>query len=452
MERSERSTLIIKNGLVLTMDETFSILERTSVRCENGVIAEMGPYEALTRNLEPDGYDELDANGLIVMPGMICAHTHFYGAFSRGMALRDEAPGNFVEILERLWWKLDRALSERDVFHSALLCMADAIRHGTTTLLDHHASPNFIEGSLDVIAKAADVLGVRTCLCYEVTDRNGPEGARKGIEENARFLRRVREGGTGIHRGSFGLHASLTLCDDTLRRCVEEAGRLESGFHVHVAEDMADNRDSQEKYGKSVVRRFHELGMLGGDTLASHCVHVSDEDIRLLSETGTQVMHNPQSNMNNAVGVAPVEKMQDAGLNVGLGTDGFSQDMWREMKFVYVLHKLQGRDPRLMGGDNVLRMQTHGNARIASRFWKEPLGVVKEGALADLIVVDYRPPTRMTGGNLPWHVQFGMDATNVIHTVINGRVVMEHGKVRGWNAAKMAEVTRALSEECWGRL
>jgi len=144
MERSERSTLIIKNGLVLTMDETFSILERTSVRCENGVIAEMGPYEALTRNLEPDGYDELDANGLIVMPGMICAHTHFYGAFSRGMALRDEAPGNFVEILERLWWKLDRALSERDVFHSALLCMADAIRHGTTTLLDHHASPNFI--------------------------------------------------------------------------------------------------------------------------------------------------------------------------------------------------------------------------------------------------------------------------------------------------------------------
>lgn len=451
MTASLNSPLIIKNGRILTMDDTFSILDNASILIENGIIENIGPYDEIIKGRPADDIMEIDARGKTIMPGMISSHTHFYGAFSRGMALKDEAPANFVEILERLWWRLDKALLEKDVLYSALFCMADAIRHGTTTLIDHHASPQYITGSLDVIEKAARILGTRCCLCYEVTDRNGPEGAREGIEENIRFLTRVKGKKTGISRGSFGLHASLTLGDDTLRECVKAAEKMGTGFHVHAAEDAADNKDSSEKYGISVVRRFHDLGILGPKTLASHCVHVSEEDMELLAESGTQVMHNPQSNMNNAVGVAPVETMQERGINVGLGTDGFSQDMFREMKFVYVLHKLNGGDPRRMGGDKVLRMQTHANRKIASLFWDRPLGVIEKGALADIILLDYNPLTPMTAGNLPWHIQFGMDATNVTHTIIDGKVVMEDGRIKGWNGRKMAEMARELAKEVWDR-
>jgi len=451
MTASSEIPLVIKNGRILTMDDTFSILDNTSILVENGIIEDIGSYDEIINDKKIDEMTDIDARGKIIMPGMICSHTHFYGAFSRGMALKDDAPANFVEILERLWWRLDRALMEKDVLYSALFCMADAIRHGTTTLIDHHASPQYIAVSLDTIEKAARIMGTRCCLCYEVTDRNGPEGAREGIEENMRFLHRVQRKETGITRGSFGLHASLTLGDDTLRECVTEAGNIGSGFHVHVAEDRADNRDSNERYGKSVVKRFHDLGILGPKTLATHCVHVSEEDMEILAESGTQVMHNPQSNMNNAVGVARVEAMQEKDINVGMGTDGFSQDMFREMKFVYVLHKLNQEDPRRMGGDNVLRMQTHANRKIASLFWDRPLGVIEKGALADIILLDYHPLTPMTSGNLPWHMQFGMDATNVTHTIIDGKIVMEDGRIIGWNGERMAEVARELVKDVWER-
>ena len=452
MVTSENGQLLIKNGTVCTMDDSFDILEECSLLVEEGIIKEIGPYEKIKGKIIPGETRVIDANNMLIMPGMICTHTHFYGAFSRGMALNSAPPGNFVEILDRLWWKLDRALCDKDVFHSSLLCIADAIRHGTTTVIDHHASPNFITGCLDTIEKACRVLGIRASLSYEVTDRNGPEGTEAGIEENIRYLKKVNEKNTGIIKGSFGLHASLTLSDDTLARCADEAGKLGSGFHVHVAEAEADNLDSKDRYNKSVVKRFYDAGILGPDTLASHCVHMSDDDIELLARSGAHVMHNPQSNMNNAVGVAQVEKMQDAGINVGIGTDGFSHDMWREMKFVYVLHKLNERDPRRMGGDNVLRMQTHANARIGSVFWERPLGVIKKGALADIILLDYQPPTPMNSGNLPWHIQFGMDATNVTHTIINGKVVMEDRIIKGWNPEKMAEISRELATAMWVRL
>ncbi|MDP6156809.1 MAG: putative aminohydrolase SsnA [Candidatus Thermoplasmatota archaeon] len=452
MNGSKNGQLLIKNGTICTMDDSFNIYKKCSLIVDEGIIKEIGPYEEVVKKISPGEAKVIDAGNKIIMPGMICAHTHFYGAFSRGMALKSAPPRNFVEILDRLWWKLDKALCEKDIFHSSLLCIADAIRHGTTTVIDHHASPNFIGGSLDTVERACRVLGIRGSLCYEVTDRNGPKDATAGIEENVRYLRKVKEKKTGIMRGSFGLHASLTLSEDTLAKCSEEAKKLGSGFHVHVAEAESDNIKSKDRYGRSVVERFHDAGILGPKTLASHCVHVSDDDIELLAKSGTHVMHNPQSNMNNAVGVAPVEKMQDAGINVGIGTDGFSHDMWREMKFVYVLHKLSERDPRRMGGDNVLGMQNHANAKIASVFWERPLGVIKKGALADIILLDYRPPTPMNSGNLPWHVQFGMDATNVTHTIIDGKIVMEDRIIKGWNPVKMAEISKKLAIEMWDRL
>lgn len=444
--------LIIKNAMVCTMNGEMSILKNSSILLEGGTIRKIGTFDELTSILAGKHFGVVDAEGKLAMPGMICAHTHFYGAFARGMALPGRPPSNFGEILEGLWWKLDKALGEEDVYYSALMLMADAIRHGTTTMMDHHASPNFISGSLDVIEKAAERMGVRSCLCYEVTDRNGPDQAREGIEENVRFLKKVRSGRTGLTRGSFGLHASMSVSEETLMDCVEEARRLDSGFHVHVAEGRCDVRDSKKKYNRSIVSRFHESGILGPDTIAVHCVHVDEGDMALLNGTLTNVVHNPQSNMNNAVGVAPVGDMRELGINVGIGTDGFSHDMFREMKFVYVLHKLHGMDPRLMGGDAVLSMQTHANSRIVSRFWKQPLGVIEEGAVADIILVDYHPPTPMDSENLPWHIEFGLDSTGVTHTFVDGKMLMENGHILGWDPVENAEKARYLAKKVWERL
>ena len=189
--------------------------------------------------------EQLDAKGQLVLPGSICGHTHFYGAFARGMAIPGEPAKNFVEILEKLWWRLDRALDEESIRLSALVCLVDAIRNGTTTLIDHHASPNLIDGSLDICADAILQSGLRVCECYEVTDRNGPDGAKAGIAENIRFAKSLVTRHSSLLAASFGLHASFTVGLETLDRCVAEAQSLGLGFsHPRCRRRCRRNRQS----------------------------------------------------------------------------------------------------------------------------------------------------------------------------------------------------------------
>ncbi|MBN1666607.1 MAG: amidohydrolase family protein, partial [Anaerolineales bacterium] len=247
--------MLITNGKCVTWEEENRILEDQAIYIENGLIREIGPQEEMKSKYA--GAENLDARGQYVMPGNVCAHTHFYGAFARGMAIPGPAAKDFPEILKKLWWPLDMALDEDAVAYSALVMLVDAIKHGTTTLIDHHASPNFIAGSLDVIADAVEKSGLRAVLCYEVTDRNGKSGAQAGIAENLRFIDRVQRGedAGGRLAATFGLHASLTLDDDTLETCraaVPEA----IGFHVHVAEHESDEYDSLQRSGKRVVDRL----------------------------------------------------------------------------------------------------------------------------------------------------------------------------------------------------
>jgi cytosine/adenosine deaminase-related metal-dependent hydrolase len=210
-------------------------VEGRAVFVEDGRIMDIGTTADLIAR-HPTA-EQFDARGRLLMPGNICAHTHFYGAFARGLAIPGSAPRDFPEILRKLWWPLDKSLTLEDVRLSALVCLVDAIKHGTTTLIDHHASPNAIDGSLDAIANAVDQAGLRAVLCYEVTDRDGPEKAKAGIAENVRFLRAaVSRPNIGA---TFGLHASLTLSDETLKACVEANAPFGSGFHIHVAEHEA---------------------------------------------------------------------------------------------------------------------------------------------------------------------------------------------------------------------
>jgi putative selenium metabolism protein SsnA len=386
------------------------------------------------------------------MPGNICAHTHFYGAFARGMAIPGEAPRDFPEILEKLWWRLDRALLELDIKYSALVCLVDAIKHGTTTLVDHHASPSAINGSLDYVADAVTQAGLRASLCYEVTDRNGRDGMLAGIDENVRFLKTVRERGNPLLAASFGLHASLTLSDKTLAECAAAAQGLDTGFHVHAAEGLADQEDSLRKSGKRVIERLNDAGILGPKSILAHCVHVDAWEMGILRDTGTWVTHQPRSNMNNAVGAAPVETMLRGGIKVAMGNDGFSNNMWAEWKAAYLVHKLWHGDPRRANGYDVMQMAVTNNAALARLFWPDaPVGQLAPGAAADLILVDYSPFTELTAGNLPWHILFGFESSMVTATMVAGRWLMRDRILLTLDEAAIAAKAQELSSAVWGR-
>lgn len=447
--------MLITNGTIVTLGKENKIIPNGAIYIEGDKIADIGTTESLVSS-HPDS-SRLDARGKLVMPGNICAHTHFYGAFARGMSLPPgPPPKNFPEILQKLWWRIDRALTLEDSKYSALVCLVDAIRHGTTTLIDHHASPNAIDGSLDAIAEAVNETGLRACLCYEVTDRNGIEGANAGIRESVRFLKKTgrqvdRETG-GAVRATFGLHAAFTVSDRTLERCHAELDGLNAGFHVHIAEDISDEDDSVQNHRVRVVERLHARGVLGAKTIAAHCVHVDVGEIDLFKRTETKVSHQPRSNMNNAVGVADVLGMLRYGVTVGLGNDGFSNNMFSEMKTAYLVHKSHRRDPRVMGADTVLEMAYANNAKICANFWNAPVGELSVGAYADIILLDYAPFTEMNAGNFPWHVIFGVDGSNVTHTICGGKVLMRDRELVDLDEGAIAAKGKELSKGVWERV
>jgi putative selenium metabolism protein SsnA len=451
MAAQSESQLLITHARLATLGDDPRLIEDGALLVEGDRIAALGTTMELTARYP--AAECWDVTGQLVLPASVCAHTHFYGAFARGMAVPGEPAANFPQILERLWWRLDKALTLEDVRYSALVCLVDAIRHGTTTLIDHHASPNAIDGSLDVIAEAVQEAGLRASLCYEVTDRDGPERARAGIAENIRFAKARFPGSGSRFAASFGLHASLTLSDETLADCVSAAGDLGLGFHVHVAEDRADQEDSLRKSGKRVVHRLYEAGILGPRTIAVHCVHVDEGEISLLAQTGTWVTHQPRSNMNNGVGVAPVETMLRAGVNLGLGNDGFSNHMLAEMKAAYLVHKLDQRDSRAMPGDLVMRLAYANNAQLARAFWPGlRIGELCEGASADLVFLDYHPTTPLTAGNLPWHLLFGVEASAITATVCAGRVLMRDRTLLTLDEEAITARSRELAAQTWSRI
>jgi putative selenium metabolism protein SsnA len=443
--------LLITHATLITGEIENRILPDHALLTQNGLIVDLGLQCEMERKYPQE--QKLDAGGQLVMPGNICAHTHFYGAFARGMAIPGAAPKYFPEILQKLWWPLDLALDDEAVRYSALVCLIDAIRHGTTTLIDHHASPNVIHGSLDIIADAVMETGVRANLCYEVTDRNGSQGARAGMQENLRFIQRIAAEGNGGGRlsASFGLHASLTLSESTLDSCREIAPQG-IGFHIHVAEHEVDENDSLAKAGIRVVDRLNRHGLLGPRSIAVHAVHVDEREIELLAETGTWVTHQPRSNMNNGVGIGPVEAMLRAGVKVCLGNDGFSNAMWEEWKTAYLVHKLWNRDPRRMGGNELLRIAMNNNAALVNTlFAGSRLGRLEIGAAADMIFVDYQSYTPITPGNLPWHIVFGFRESMVTNTIVAGKVLMRDRRLITLDENAICARARELAPEIWSR-
>ncbi len=448
--------MLITNGTVLTFDKEKRIIPGGAVYYEDNTIVEVGPTSKLQAKY-PQA-EKLDAAGKLIMPGSVCAHTHFYGAFARGMAIPGAAPTNFMEILEKLWWKIDLALTLEDSQASAEVCLVDAIRHGTTTLIDHHASPNAIDGSLDVIGEAVLQSGLRASLCYEVTDRNGSDGAKAGIAENVRWLKKVRDMRAQNHPdaerlgASFGLHAAFTVSDHTLEQCLSAASGLDTGFHIHLAEDKADEQYSLQHYNMRVAERLEDRGILGPKTLVAHGIHLDAYEMNSLYVTKTKLSHQPRSNMNNAVGVASVETMLKKGITVGLGNDGFSNNMFTEMAVAYLLHKSNQGDPRAMPADTVMELAYHNNAKIAGIFFPKPVATLQPGAYADIILLDYYPFTYLTDGNYPWHIIFGVDGSRVTHTIAAGKMLMKDRELLTMDEEAIAAKAKDLSDKVWDRV
>lgn len=444
--------MLITNACLIPYSKPNTILPGSAVLIQGSTIADIGPSDELAARYPRE--QQLDARGQYVMPGNICAHTHFYGAYSRGMSIPGSAPADFPQILDKLWWPLDKALDEEAVYYSAMVCLIDAVKHGTTTLIDHHASPSAIRGSLQWIAKAVLDSGLRAGLCYEVTDRDGSEKAQAGIEENVRWIEHVRSGGgAGGQLGAmFGLHASLTLSDDTLAACVEAAQGLDVGFHVHVAEHAVDEYDSLSKSGLRVVDRLQRAGILGPKTIAVHAVHVDAREIAILAETQTWVSHQPRSNMNNGVGLPAVEDLLRAGVRVCLGNDGFSNAMWEEWKAAYLAHKLIHRDPRRLPANLIEQMAVDNNRDLAQSVLGGPkLGVLEPGAAADIIFVDYHPFTPLSAGNLPWQIVFGFHESMVTTTIASGKVLMKDRVLTGLDEAAIAAEAQKRAPHVWQR-
>ena len=439
--------MLITNANIITWESPNRILQNHAIYIEGDRIKEIGAAKTLKAKY-PKAKPS-DANGQYVMPGGICAHTHFYGAFARGMAIPGPAPRDFPEILKKLWWPLDRSLDAEAVRYSALVSLIDAIKHGTTTLIDHHASPNFIDGSLDVIADAVDKSGLRGVLCYEVTDRDGVDKANAGINENVRFLKRLASDPHPRLAATFGLHASLTLSGGTLQAC-RAAVPEGTGFHVHTAEHESDEYDSLSKSNMRVIDRLLKHNILGPKTITAHGVHFDAREMEILKETDTWLSHQPRSNMNNAVGVAQIESMMRLGIKVCLGNDGFTNSMWDEWKAAYLLHKIENRDPRRMGGYDVAQMAIYNNAALANTFFPSaPIGQILPGAVADLIFVDYQPFTPLTDGNLPWHIIFGFQQSMVTTTIAAGKVLMKDRKLLTLDESEIAAYAREIAPRIW---
>lgn len=424
--------IIIGNGKVITRDLDNPLIEAGAVLVEENRIQKIGKSEAL--QAEYPKAEFIDAKGGLIMPGLINTHNHIYSAMARGLFINGYNPKGFLDILDGLWWNIDRHLTLEQTKQSAVATYIDCIKNGVTTVFDHHASYGSIENSLFMISEAAKQLGVRTCLCYEVSDRDGEEKMQAAVKENAEFIKYTAGQTDDMQKAMMGLHAAFTISDKTFALSREYTPE-NVGYHIHVAEGIEDLHDSLKKHGKRIVNRLMDQGILGPKTITAHCIYVNPQEMELLKETDTMVVHNPESNMGNACGCPPTMEIYHRGILTGLGTDGYTNDMFESYKVANLLHKHSLCDANTAWSE-VPAMLFEGNARIANRYFDTPLGVLKKGGAADIIVADYDPLTPLTPDNINSHMLFGLGGSKVVTTMINGKVLMKNRELLYIDEAK----------------
>ena len=413
-------------------------LATADLRIEGDTITARG------RSLRPKRGEAVeDCRGKLILPGFVCAHTHLYSTLSRGMPGPASPAASFRGMLGRVWWTLDRALDDETVYYGAMVGAVEAVRAGTTTIVDHHASPNAIPGSLDIIREALGVVGVRGVLCYEVTDRGGAKRRDAGLAENDRFLSATR---MDPHvRGLVGAHASFTLRDTTLSALGDLARYHQAGVHIHVAEARDDVERTLRSNRCGILDRLDRHGLLNERAVLAHGVHLDDRDLRRVASSGAWLVHNPRSNMNNAVGHARVERF---GVRAALGTDGWPADMLAELRFAHFREREHLGLRRAYPSTALLQ----GGQSLAAEIFGVPFGTLAPGSAADLVVCDYVPPTPLTAANLPAHLLAGVQPAMMTGVMASGRWVCRDGVPVNIDVDAVYCRARQLAATLWRRM
>jgi putative selenium metabolism protein SsnA len=431
------------------MDKERRILEGHSVAIEDERIARIGKTEEMESQYR--SAEVFDATGGIVMPGLVCSHTHLYGMLLRGASLKIEPPSDFTQILQRVWWPVDEALTLDDAYSSALMGCVEFAKSGVTTFADTYSSPNSISNALDRIARAVDEVGIRGLIAYEATERHSKEEGMRGVEENVRFAKRTQENQKSRVRPLFSLHASFTVSDDLIREVRRLADLYRVPITIHTSEGMGDVHHNLEKYGKRTVERLRDVGLVGPRVVLAHCVNLDENEIEIISETETGVAHNPMSNMLNAVGVAPVTRMLEKHVNIGLGNDGYIFDMFENMRATYLLHRVHQKNPNAIDAYTILEMATINGARLYGM--DKEVGSLEVGKRADVIVVMPEIlPTPLDVQSVTGHLINSVDGDDIEHVLVDGRSVVRSRILETCDETRAQRGSQKAATSLWERL
>jgi putative selenium metabolism protein SsnA len=441
--RSFNMSILIEGGAVVTLGKNSRVINPGAVFIEKGLVKEIGDLKELKQKYT--AADILDAKNKVVMPSFVNTHHHFYSTFARGLNIPGDPPANFGEILENMWWKLDDALLAESIYYSSLVPLIESARNGVTAVIDHHESQSYQLGSLDEIKKAVEEVGLKSVLCLGISDRFGK--GKEGLEESRRFLGATSEN----VKGMVGLHASFTVDEDTLNESVKIADEFDAGIHVHCAEDLSDQKITGEKYGKSVIRRFKDAGVLNPKSLLVHCIHIDNDEIKTIKESGASVIHNPESNMNNAVGYSKVLDLYNKEIDVGIGTDGMTSSMLGQMRCAFLQARNEYKDPTV-GFMEIPDMLLNNNPKILKKVAGWDMGTIKEGKPANIATVDYNPATPLNADNFLGHLLFGMSAPVVDSTISEGNIIMRHKQITTVDEEQIYAKARKAAKKVWDRI
>lgn len=436
--------ILIQNGLIITADEKSTIYENGYIRISEGKIVELGSGK-------PHGSADtvIDAAGCVVIPGLITAHTHLYGILLRGASLNIEPPTDFAQVLQRVWWPVDEALTVEDAYASALAASADMLRNGSTLYADTYSGPNSIEGSLEAIARGTREVGMRGIVAFEMTERHNSSEAQRGLQEGINFVNSLHR--DDLISGMMSLHASFTVGDEIVIKAVEEAKKLDIPITVHTSEGLVDLYHNLEASGERTVERLDRLGVLGKNTVLAHCVHVNGHEIDLIAQSGSSVAHNPMSNMLNAVGVSPVPSMLEKNITVGLGNDGWIFDPFENMRCALTIHRLASGNPSAIGPNEIFKMATLDGARCYGL--ENQVGSLEKNKLADIVILDgTHVPTPLTKESAVGHLLNTFSGRDVRDVFVNGTQVLKGRKITLMADEQIAKISRDSAMGLWSKL
>lgn len=435
--------IILKNATVIQFYPS-QVISGVDVVIENEYIKEVGKNIADNYKAEKI----IDATNKIVAPGIVCAHNHFYSALARGILADIKPSTDFISILKNLWWRLDRALDEESLYYSGLIAALEAIKCGTTSVIDHHASPSFIKGSLSILQKSFEQIGLRGILAYEITDRNGLLGMQEGINESALFLQKIKtektENKLHLIEAAVGGHAPFTLNDTALKLMSELISATNSGIHLHVAEDQYDSSFSHHNFGKDILERLEDHNLLNEKSILVHGVHLTNNDLEILNQHDAFLVHNPRSNMNNSVGY--MNRLLQI-KNLGLGTDGIGANMFEETKFAFFKNQeVKGN----LSYSDFMKILQNGNV-LLERYFESKFGKITEGYAADVVVLDYQAPTPLQSENLAGHFLFGFSSRDVETVVVSGKVIYEK-RVFTFDTSGIYKEAQKAAKKLWSKM